>query len=97
MTIITTLVTRWTRICNHDDDDDGDDYDDDDDDKYHDHIYDNLKAKELVDLLSDVVQVAVDPPQDVQLVKIIEHNSNLLKTMENSAVYCRRKKLCKSI
>ena len=65
MTIITTLVTRWTRICNHDDD--GDDYDDYDDDKYHDYIYDNLKAKELVDFLSDVVQVAVDPPQDVQL------------------------------
>ena len=31
-------------------------------------IQDNLKAKELIDLLPNVVQVAVDPPQDVQLV-----------------------------
>ena len=75
MTIITTLVTRWTRICNHDDDDyyhHYDYHDHDDDDHHRDHIYDNLKAKELVDLLSNVVQVAVNPSQDVQLVKIFD-------------------------
>ena len=79
MTIITTLVTRWTRICNYDDDNhyhdnylrqpdyvDGSYHDNgsDDDNHYH----DNLKAEELIDLLSNVVQIAVDPSQDVQLV-----------------------------
>ena len=31
-------------------------------------IFENLKAKELIDFLSNIVQVAVDTPQDVQLV-----------------------------